>query len=53
MFLVPNHLFVMKQFFERRWERFREFKLLLLKIDVYVVEFKDMKTRTEVMDMGP
>ena len=44
---------VMKQFFERRQGRFAEFKLFLLKTGVYVVEFRDMESRIEVMDIGP
>lgn len=37
---------VMKQFFEKRWGGFGEFKLFLL----YVDEFRDVKARTEVME---
>lgn len=38
---------LMEQFFKKRWWRFGEFKLFLLKSGVYVVQFGNVRTRNE------
>ncbi|KAM7472037.1 hypothetical protein LguiA_010220 [Lonicera macranthoides] len=47
----PFH--VMKNFFRKIWDKFGEMKVFLLKTGVYVVEFRDLKTRLEVLEAGP
>lgn len=44
---------VIKQFVERKWGKFGEIKIYLLKTGVFVMEFQDLNARAEVMESGP
>ena len=48
---TPFH--VMKSFFGRKWGKYGEMKIFLLKTGVFIVEFAQEMTRMEVIEAGP
>lgn len=44
---------VMGGYFIRKWGRYDGMKVYLLKFGVYIVEFKDVETRIEIIEAGP